>query len=169
MTEKPIQIIPNLKVFLEERAAKLRFLNAEIEDLKLRLNKEADDYKETVLFSIPMEETIVLLNQQILDNFFSGCEYPASGIFLREIKIIRTEYIEDKDFEYCHNVIARFEFNKECFNTHISINKFAYDEERQDINEETMGVGFDPHFVDKEKFTEVINALMAAQKRIKGE
>ncbi|MFA5933789.1 MAG: hypothetical protein WC795_01010 [Candidatus Paceibacterota bacterium] len=161
---KSIQKIKNLVKFLKQRTVKQLAFNKEIEDLTLRLKAEKQG---VILFSIQLEETIVFLNEQLRDNFYKSIDYPGTGLFLREIKIIHHEYFDELKLKYWNNIIILFEFDKEHFNNSISLRNLGFNDEKKRISEQVVGLGFDPEFADEEKYLAVRDALREVREKIK--
>jgi len=164
----PIQEITDMVTFFEKRNAKKLEFNKEIKALKKKLQTEAKKNKETILFSIPLDETIVFLGKQLRENLYQNfdLDYPETGLFLKEIKIVHVEYIGDTRFKYQNNIIIQYKFEKECFNNYISLYNLGFDDEKRRIVEQTIGLGFDPCFADEEKYFEVKDLLKMLKNKI---
>lgn len=163
--------LKNLAEFLEQRETKKNTLNCKATAIHEKMKTEAEKNKERVLFSIPLIETLVTLSNQTLDNLFSlrKNEYPAHGLFLREVEIVYKEYLGSNDSVYCTNVVIRFMFSKESFNNHFnnfSLGNTSFDDTNLRIVDNSMGACLDPSFMEKDKYMTVKIAVTAAQKQL---
>lgn len=164
-----IQKTENIADFLKKRNAVKKEFNNDIEILTEKLLAEVDNNKETILFSIPFNETLVTFGRQQISNIFKEYDLPKEGLFLREIKIVHTEYLGDIEFKYCSNIKIQFEFSDWVFNGDISLDCLGFNDEKQRISEQIAGLGFDPTFMDAVKYQEMKDILKKIRSLIKAE
>lgn len=159
----------NVADFLKKRNAIKKELNNEIKTLVEKLQTEAENNEEKILFSIPLNETTVTFGEQQMRNFFDNIETPEEGLFLREIKITHTEYTEEINIEYCSDIKIQFEFNDANFNGEISLDHLGFNDEQQRISEQVVGLGFNPRFANVIKYQEMRDTLRNIREIIKKE
>lgn len=163
------QTTENIADFLKKRNAVKTKLNNEIKILTEKLQTEAENNEKRILFSIPFDETTVTFGKQQMKNFFDDVELPKEGLFLREIKIAHVEYAEDMGFEYCSDIKIQFEFSDDYFNGKISLEHLGFNDEKQRISEQIVGLGFNPCFANAIKYEEMRDTLRNIRETIKRE
>lgn len=158
--------VANLAYFLRKRnQAKIK-LNQEFNSLKRKFEYALKKRGETILFSIPLTETIVFLNPNVIKTHFpDDLYYPEEGLFLREIEIMHCEFIT-KELEYGNTIMAKFKFNIDGFNFSIPLKKMNPNAIGTIIEDRENSVGYDPEFPNGEKFKEIWNALNDVIKQI---
>ncbi|MBP6857633.1 MAG: hypothetical protein KBC11_00330 [Candidatus Pacebacteria bacterium] len=166
LTVKPVQKIENLEDFFKSRSSKKTELNNEIQELIIKLKKEAKKHEEILLYSLQLDEIITFLGKQLRENFYSNFVYPETGLFLRQIDFVHREYIGDLGLKYWNNVLILFKFNDERFNGEMSLSSLGFNDEKLRITEQVVGLGFDPSFADKDKYLLVKTLLKEVRSTI---
>ena len=168
----PIDEMTGIESFLQDRKTAKDAFNTEFSALKKRMNAAKKENDLKVLFRISLNETIVFLGEQTLSNLFSNIEkeYPVSGLFLREIQIRHNEYLGDT-FGYDNSIDIKFIFNVESFNNNpfsrFSFDRLSFNDDKNRLTDNSMGVCLDPTFADPEKYSAVRDALKDIQQKIK--
>ncbi len=153
------QATENLAALFKERAAKAEELNKESADLTKKFEKEAEENKEILLFSAPFNEVVVTFGQQQIHNLFLHCEYPAGGLFLREVRFVHLETVASNQLRYFTSIRVQFLFSEKCFNHHVSLQCLQFDDDEMRVSEQVVGLGTNPRFANKEKYLEVRDVL----------
>ncbi len=154
--------VDDLGKFLKERSLKKTELNTELTSVLDKLKLESEGYKEKLLFSVPLTETIVFLNEQILNNLFcnNNGSYPKTGLFLREIDVVYNEFISEAHYNmYRASISFVFNFDRSEFNYEVSVGSLEFNDEDSSLSQQIMGIGFDPSFADKDKYIFVRDVL----------
>ncbi|MBP6974558.1 MAG: hypothetical protein KBB54_01295 [Candidatus Pacebacteria bacterium] len=153
------QAVEDIATFLKQRSTKASELNKESDALTKKLEKEAEENKEILLFSVPFNEIVVTFGKQQMDNLFQRCEYPAGGLFLREVRFVHIETVASNQLRYFTSIRVKFLFSRECFNHDMSFQCLAFDDEHMRVSEQVVGLGTNPRFANKEKYEEVRDVL----------
>ena len=154
-----IKKMENMADFLKERNAKKKELNNEIKTLTEKLEIEAENNKEKILFSIPFNETAVTFSRQQVRRIFGNNRMLKEELFLVEINIAHVEYTGDINLEYCSNIMIQFEFSDDWFNRQIALNRLGFNDKKQKISEQVTTPGFGPCFTSAIKYQEMKGAL----------
>lgn len=160
----------DIKSFLQERLIKRGELTKEMQSLNKKVLEEKTKYKEVILYSIPLTETLVSFRKEQLDNLFSSLSQPSTGLFLREIYFYYKEDLYntgDDGPQYLFDVCIKFKFNNKDFDGDISMTDLTFDDEGKRISEQVMGVGYDPCFKSVEKYIEVRDTLKIIVEELK--
>jgi hypothetical protein len=160
------QAVEDLSVLFKERKAKALELNTESEALAKKFEKEAKVHEETLLFSVSFDEIVVTFGKQQMDNLFPHCEYPAGGLFLREVRFVHIEEVDSNELKYLTSVRVQFLFNEKSFNHDVLLHCLAFDDQYLRVSEQVVGLGTNPRFASKEKYEEVRDVLIEISKKI---
>ncbi len=166
-----IKLVPSFKTEEEmkkiftERLEIQNTFNQKVEDLKKEAKKIVEEYKDKVLYSIPLNtETYVKLPPAALESFYdrvSSLYSSEDGILLQEIQIIRREDLSDLKLENSFQI--KFVFGQEDFNNHWSsfpLTKLSFEDKKLRLLDYSPGACLDPRFLDEVKYFLVKNLLL---------
>lgn len=153
----------NLTEFFSQRKTVSDVLNEEIRILRAKLEGEE---KSTILFSLPMNDTVVDLGKEIREVFdYQFHEYPVNGLALLAIEIENVSVL-NSNFAFNNYIQLKFKMSDENWSGSTSFYKTSCDDEGLKIMDNSMGICYEPRFKSKEKYLEAKKFILSVQKQL---
>lgn len=151
-----------LRAYLDDRKAISLGFQQKAAELSTEIEKEQENHKKVILYSIPFVDTLILLNDDILNNLYDDTvkkSYRPYSLSLKEIQIIYYEADGRFGLNSWHTIRIHYIFNNKDFNQNAAFQYIGFRDEDLCISEPTGGVGFSPLFLSEEKYLFAKNLL----------